>query len=52
MTRPYVRLDRNEAAVLLVDHQAGLLSLVRDFEPSKLKVWARCSPITFRTIGI
>jgi len=30
---PYVRLDRSDAAVLLVDHQAGLLSLVRDIEP-------------------
>ncbi|HGF4921542.1 TPA: hydrolase, partial [Escherichia coli] len=28
MTKPYVRLDKNDAAVLLVDHQAGLLSLV------------------------
>jgi nicotinamidase-related amidase len=37
MTRPYVRLDRNDAAVLLVDHQSGLLSLVRDFEPNKFK---------------
>ncbi|HGY8630007.1 TPA: hydrolase, partial [Escherichia coli] len=26
MTKPYVRLDKNDAAVLLVDHQAGLLS--------------------------
>lgn len=33
MKTPYVRLDRNDAAVLLVDHQAGLLSLVRDIEP-------------------
>lgn len=36
MTKPYVRLDKNNAAVLLVDHQAGLLSLVRDIEPDKL----------------
>lgn len=27
MTKPYVRLDKDNAAVLLVDHQAGLLSL-------------------------
>ena len=33
MKAPYVRLDKNDAAVLLVDHQAGLLSLVRDIEP-------------------
>ena len=33
----YKRLDKNDAAVLLVDHQAGLLSLVRDIEPDKFK---------------
>lgn len=33
MKTPYIRLDKNNAAVLLVDHQAGLLSLVRDIEP-------------------
>ncbi|GAA5645304.1 MULTISPECIES: isochorismate family cysteine hydrolase YcaC [Vibrio] len=33
----YNRLDKNNAAVLLVDHQAGLLSLVRDIEPDKFK---------------
>ena len=32
MSTPYVRLDKNNAAVLLVDHQAGLLSLVRDID--------------------
>jgi nicotinamidase-related amidase len=32
-----VRLDKSKAAVLLVDHQAGLLSLVRDIEPDKFK---------------
>lgn len=37
MTKPYVRLDRDNAAVLLVDHQAGLLSLVRDIEPDRFK---------------
>ena len=37
MTKPYVRLDKDNAAVLLVDHQAGLLSLVRDIEPEKFK---------------
>lgn len=35
--KPYVRLDKNNAAVLLVDHQAGLLSLVRDIDPDKFK---------------
>jgi nicotinamidase-related amidase len=28
----YVRLDKNDAAVLVVDHQAGLFSLVHDFD--------------------
>jgi nicotinamidase-related amidase len=37
MTTPYQRLDKNNAAVLLVDHQAGLLSLVRDIDPDKFK---------------
>ena len=35
MTKPYVRLDKDNAAVLLVDHQTGLLSLVRDIDPDK-----------------
>lgn len=37
MSKPYVRLDRENAAVLLVDHQAGLLSLVRDIDPDRMK---------------
>ncbi|MFJ1301591.1 isochorismate family cysteine hydrolase YcaC [Pseudomonadota bacterium AL_CKDN230030165-1A_HGKHYDSX7] len=37
MTKPYAKLDKNNAAVLLVDHQAGLLSLVRDFQPDQFK---------------
>lgn len=37
MTTPYQRLDKDNAAVLLVDHQAGLLSLVRDIDPDKFK---------------
>ena len=37
MSKPYVRLDKNDAAVLLVDHQAGLLSLVRDIDPDRFK---------------
>src|SRR3712207_6024058 len=37
MSKPYTRLDRDQAAVLLVDHQAGLLSLVRDIEPDRFK---------------
>lgn len=35
MSKRYVKLDKNNAAVLLVDHQAGLLSLVRDIEPDR-----------------
>jgi nicotinamidase-related amidase len=35
MSKPYVKLDKNNAAVLLVDHQTGLLSLVRDIEPER-----------------
>ena len=37
MNKPYVRLDKNNAAMLLVDHQTGLLSLVRDIDPDKFK---------------
>ena len=37
MGKPYTRLDKNNAAVLLVDHQTGLLSLVRDIDPDKFK---------------
>ena len=39
MTKPftYKRLDKNDAAMLLVDHQTGLLSLVRNIDPDKFK---------------
>lgn len=37
MTANYKRLDKDQAAVLLVDHQAGLLSLVRDIDPDRFK---------------
>lgn len=37
MTTPYIRLNKDDAAVLLVDHQAGLLSLVRDIDPDRFK---------------
>ena len=33
----YKRLSRDDAALLLVDHQAGLISLVQDFSPSEFK---------------
>lgn len=35
--KDYPRLDKNNAAVLLVDHQTGLLSLVRDINPDTFK---------------
>lgn len=37
MTKTYKRLEKDQAAVLLVDHQTGLLSLVRDIDPDKFK---------------
>src|SRR5690606_37287215 len=37
MSKPYVRLNKDDVAVLLVDHQTGLLSLVRDNDPDKFK---------------
>lgn len=37
MSKDYTRLDKDNAAVLLVDHQSGLLSLVRDIDPDKFK---------------
>ncbi|MDT0619454.1 isochorismate family cysteine hydrolase YcaC [Salinisphaera sp. P385] len=33
----YRRLDKNDAAMLLVDHQSGLISLVQDFSPGEFK---------------
>ncbi|WP_240914235.1 isochorismate family cysteine hydrolase YcaC [Microbulbifer sp. SH-1] len=37
MTTPYTKLDKQNAAVLMVDHQAGLMSLVRDIDPDRFK---------------
>ena len=39
MSKPfkYNRLSKDDAAMLLVDHQAGLVSLVHDFEPSEFE---------------
>ena len=37
MDKAYNRLDKDKAAVLMVDHQAGLLSLVRDIEPDMFR---------------
>lgn len=33
----YKRLDKNEAAVLLIDHQTGLINLVQDYTPNEFK---------------
>jgi len=33
----YNRLDKNDVTMLMVDHQSGLLSLVRDFSPDDFK---------------
>ena len=37
MSYTYKRLDKDDVALLMVDHQAGLLSLVRDFNPDEFK---------------
>jgi nicotinamidase-related amidase len=36
-TFKYNRLSKDDAALLLVDHQAGLISLVQDFSPNEFK---------------
>jgi nicotinamidase-related amidase len=33
----YTRLNKDDAACLLVDHQSGLISLVQDFSPGEFK---------------
>ena len=37
MSELYARLRKDDAAVLLLDHQTGLFSLVRDFQPDAFK---------------
>jgi nicotinamidase-related amidase len=37
MTAARKRLDKDQAAVLLVDHQTGLFSLVRDMDPDQFR---------------
>lgn len=37
MSKIYNRIDKDNAAMLLVDHQSGLLSLVRDIDPDKFR---------------
>lgn len=36
-TKTYKKLNKDDAVMLLVDHQAGLLSLVRDINPDKFR---------------
>jgi len=35
--KTYKKLNKDDAVMLLVDHQAGLLSLVRDIDPDKFR---------------
>lgn len=37
MVHPYKKLSKDDAVLLLVDHQSGLLSLVQDFSPDDFK---------------
>lgn len=37
MNPTYKKLDKNNAAVLLVDHQTGLINLVQDYTPNEFK---------------
>src|SRR3954454_9620706 len=37
MAKPYSGLSADDAVVLLIDHQAGLLSLVQDYSPDEFK---------------
>lgn len=37
MTTTYKKLNKDDAVMLLVHHQAGLLSLVRDIDPDKFR---------------
>ncbi len=37
MSTPYTKLSQDDAALLLIDHQAGLISLVQDFSPDDFK---------------
>jgi nicotinamidase-related amidase len=34
---PFERIDKNNAALLIVDHQVGLFQLVRDFSPEEFR---------------
>ena len=36
-TKTYRKLNKDDAVMLLVDHQAGLLSLVRDIDPDRFR---------------
>jgi hypothetical protein len=36
-TYKYTRLSKDDAVVLLVDHQSGLISLVQDYSPGEFR---------------
>ncbi|TWU10300.1 nicotinamidase/pyrazinamidase [Novipirellula galeiformis] len=37
MSATYKRLDKDDAVLLMVDHQSGLISLVQDFSPDEFR---------------
>ena len=37
MSAPYKRLSKEDAVLLMIDHQSGLISLVQDFSPDDFK---------------
>lgn len=44
--RPYEPLTSPNAALVLVDHQVGLMTGVRDYSTGELK-WRECSPVQY-----
>jgi hypothetical protein len=44
--RPYEPLTSQNAALVLVDHQVGLMTGVRDDSTGELK-WRECSPVQY-----
>jgi hypothetical protein len=43
---PYEPLTSQNAALVLVDHQVGLMTSVRDYSTGELK-WRECSPVQY-----
>jgi hypothetical protein len=41
-TYKYTRLSKDDAVVLLFDHQSGLISLVQDYSPEPGEQWGYC----------